>query len=107
MSSLNLAQAVLILCYECYLAAQGEPPAEAPKLASHAELEAMYEQMREELERIGFLVGSHQEHVMAAIRQMLGRTSLTSREVRILRGIFQQMRWYIEVGHEKEKQTSH
>jgi tRNA/rRNA methyltransferase len=106
MSSLNLAQAVMILCYECYLAAADGPPAESPRLASHGELEAMYAQMREELERIGFLQGSHQEHVMAAIRKMFGKTGLTTREVRILRGIFQQMRWYVDVGHEKERQAS-
>ena len=105
-SSLNLAQAALLVCYECYLAAGGEPPETAPALAPHSELEAMYEQMRTELERIGFLHGSHQEHVMAAIRKMFGKAALTRREVRILRGIFQQMKWYIEVGHSKERDAS-
>jgi tRNA/rRNA methyltransferase len=104
-SSLNLAQAVLIVCYECYLAGGGEPPPAAPELATHEELEAMYGQMREELKRIGFLQGSHQEHIMVALRQMFGKAGLTSRETRILRGIFQQMRWYVDVGHEKEKRT--
>ncbi len=47
-SSLNLAQAVLIVCYECYLAAGGEPPAAEPERANQDALEAMYEQMREE-----------------------------------------------------------
>jgi tRNA/rRNA methyltransferase len=101
-SSLNLAQAVLLICYECYLAAQGEPPPPpSPALATQAELEALYGQMRPELERIGFLTGSHQEHVMVAIRRMLERAELTSREVRILRGIFQQMKWFAEEGHKK------
>lgn len=105
LSSLNLAQAVLIVCYECCLAAAAEPPHAVPELATHKELEAMYEQMHEELRRIGFLQGSHQEHMMSAIRQMFGKVGLTRREVRILRGIFQQMRWYVDVGHEKEKHT--
>lgn len=106
MSSLNLAQAVLILCYECYLAAGGEPPPVAPEMAAHGELEAMYEQMEEELARIGFLQGSHREHMMVVLRQMFGKAELTSREVRIVRGIFQQMRWYLEAGYEKEQRTS-
>ena len=103
-SSLNLAQAVLIVCYECYLASEGsEPPGGATPLASHADLEAMYEQMRPELERIGFLQGSHADHIMFALRQMFGRAGLTEREVRIIRGIFQQMRWYIEEGSLRER----
>ncbi|MFQ6671955.1 MAG: RNA methyltransferase [Candidatus Tectimicrobiota bacterium] len=103
-SSLNLAQAVLLVCYECYLASgAGEPPPAAPSLAPHEELEAMFGQMRTELERIGFLQGSHQDHIMIALRQMFGRAGLTSREVRILRGIFQQMRWYIDEGSHRER----
>lgn len=103
-SSLNLAQAVLIVCYECYLASgAGETPGEAPALAPHDELEAMYAHMREELSAIGFLQGSHQDHIMFAIRQMFGRAGLTDRDVKILRGIFQQMRWYIDEGSKRER----
>lgn len=105
-SSLNLAQAVLIVCYELYLASGGAPPPAAPKLATHSETEAMYAQLREELERIGFLQGTHKEHVMEALRQMYGKAALTYREVRIIRGIFQQMRWYVDVGHLKEQSPS-
>ncbi len=80
-----------------------EPPGGATPLAPQADLEAMYEQMRPELERIGFLQGSHADHIMFALRQMFGRAGLSEREVRIIRGIFQQMRWYIEEGSLRER----
>ncbi|MEE9305519.1 MAG: RNA methyltransferase [bacterium] len=107
-SSMNLAQAVLIMCYECYLVSgEGEPPRTSPPRASQAELEAMYDHMRDELKAIGFLQGSHQDHIMFVLRQMFGRTGLTNREVRIIRGIFQQMRWYIEEGSKREPSPAH
>ena len=55
-SSLNLAQAVMILCYEILLAGRRQPPARfVPRLANRRELDAMYEQLKEIFIKINFI----------------------------------------------------
>lgn len=95
--SLNLAQAVLVVCYELLKAT---PPAqEAPSLrsrlpATSEELEALYQHAREVLLRIGFLHTSNPDRILRVLRRVFGKTGLDSREVQILRGILRQMDWY-------------
>ncbi len=93
-SSLNLAQAVMIVCYEIFLAAR-EGPAEAePRLANSFELEGMYAHLKDVLTKIGFLDPQNPEHWLLNIRRFLSRFPLRAREVRIIRGICRQMDWY-------------
>jgi tRNA/rRNA methyltransferase len=93
-SSLNLAQAVMILCYEIFLA--GKEPAEEvlPRLANKFELEGMYAHLKEVLTKIGFIDPQNPEHWMLNIRRFLSRVPLRAREVRVIRGICRQMDWY-------------
>ena len=42
-SSLNLAQAVMIMCYQIFLAGQEENPEPTPRLATRHELDGMYD----------------------------------------------------------------
>jgi len=93
-SSLNLAQAVMIVCYEIFLATR-EVPAEAePRLANSFELEGMYAHLKDVLTKIGFLDPQNPEHWLLNIRRFLSRFPLRAREVRIIRGICRQMDWY-------------
>lgn len=95
-SSLNLAQAVVIICYELFMATENDrraPP--APRLANSFELEGMYDHLRETLSKIGFLDPQNPEHWLLNIRRFLSRVSLRAREVRIIRGICRQMDWYV------------
>ena len=94
---LNLAQSVLVLGYEIFNAWSDSEGRNLP-LASHREREQMYEHAREVLTEIGFLSRSNPDHIMRSIRRFLGAAELTSRDVRILRGIFSQTAWYIETG---------
>ena len=94
-SSLNLAQAVLIVCYElaqsggfCTRLAGG--PASQ---ATSEELEGLFRQARDVLLRIGFLHPENPDRILRVLRRILGRARPNSREVQILRGILRQIAW--------------
>jgi tRNA/rRNA methyltransferase len=95
-SSLNLAQAVMIICYELCLAGSENPPQSIPRLANRFELEGMYDHLKETLSRIGFLDPQNPEHWMLNIRRFFSRMPLRAREVRVIRGICRQMSWYAD-----------
>ncbi|MBD3308569.1 TrmJ/YjtD family RNA methyltransferase [candidate division KSB3 bacterium] len=95
-SSLNLAQAVLLMVYELFLAAQ-EHPVELPEakrafpLADHGQLEGMYQQIEATLWGIEFIKTQTSRGIMRSIRHIFSRTDLDEREVRIIRGIFHEV----------------
>jgi tRNA/rRNA methyltransferase len=95
-SSLNLAQAVMIVCYEIFLAANEPAQEVVPRLANKFELEGMYVHLKEVLLKIGFLDPRNPEHWMLNIRRFLSRVPLRAREVRVIRGVCRQMDWYSE-----------
>ena len=107
-SSLNLAQAVMIVCYEIFLAASEKVPETLPRLANKFELEGMYEHLKGVLMKIGFIDSQNPEHWMLNIRRFLSRLPLRAREVRIIRGVCRQMDWHTEqlekMRKEKERQ---
>lgn len=93
-SSLNLAQGVMIFCYEIFLASRKQDTKSTPRLADKFELEGMYDHMRNVLEKIGFLDPQNPEHWMLNIRRFLSRLPLQAREVRVIRGVCRQIDWY-------------
>jgi tRNA/rRNA methyltransferase len=95
-SSLNLAQAVMIVCYEIFLAAREIAPEPLPRLANKFELEGMYEHLKDVLMKIGFIDPQNPEHWMLNIRRFLSRLPLKAREVRVIRGVCRQIDWYTE-----------
>jgi tRNA/rRNA methyltransferase len=95
-ASLNLAQAVMIVCYELWMAAEEKVRAPVPRLADTFELEGMYAHLSQVLQRIGFINPQNPEHWMLNIRRFLSRLPLRAREVRIIRGICRQIDWYTE-----------
>ncbi len=97
-SSLNLAQAVAILCYEIYYCITGTNRnlASSPKLAESYELEGMYDHIEQLMTTIEFLKTEDTFHWMRNIRQLLGRVGLRSKESRIIRGFCRQFLWYEE-----------
>ena len=93
--SLNLAQAVMVICYEIYLAAHHQKAdPRIRRLATSEELEGMYYHMEETLLRIGFLDQNNPKRIMAVLRRIFSRARLSPREVKILRGICRQALWY-------------
>ena len=98
LSSLNLAQAVMIICYELYMASIDEKSvlSYVPRLANKFELEGMYEHLKSTLIRIGFIDPKNPEHWMLNVRRMLSRYPLQAKEVQIIRGICRQIEWFAE-----------
>lgn len=93
--SLNLAQAVMIICYELFLAARHrDVSSQIRRMAPSEELERMYLHMEETLMRIGFLDRNNPKRIMATLRRIFSRARLSPREVKILRGICRQALWY-------------
>jgi tRNA/rRNA methyltransferase len=93
-ASLNLAQAVMVCCYELLLAS-GEPAAEpVPPLATAERVERMFQHLRSAFLSIGFLHADNPDHIMFAFRRFLGRAGLEDRDVSILLGLARQIEWF-------------
>ncbi|MGB4345473.1 MAG: RNA methyltransferase [Burkholderiaceae bacterium] len=91
-SSLNLAQAVQILAYECRVAELGEglPPTAIGfqgALASTEQVEGMFAHLEHALVAIDFLDPQQPKKLMPRLRRLFARTAMETEEVNILRGI--------------------
>jgi tRNA/rRNA methyltransferase len=100
-NSINLAQAVMIVCYEILLGGLKREHILVPKLASLVQIEAMYDQLEKALIDIGFLQPQNARHMMFNLRQMLGRAGLEPSDVGVLRGIARQIAWYAGSNRDK------
>jgi len=92
--SLNLAQAVMVLCYELFQPSTTIQK-EAGPMASSDHLERMLEHMQRTLAAIGFLDSKHPEKIMRVLRKIFGRSQMEDREVRILHGIWSKVDWHL------------
>lgn len=92
-TSLNLAQAVLIVGYEWWkLASGGEPPHRAPAgvPATRGHLVGFFDQVEAELDAAGFFNPPEKRPVMVRnFRNIFHRLSLTRQDVQTLRGAVQ------------------
>ena len=95
-SSLNVAMAVQVLCYELRMAAlerQGPVDDEARGLAEEAppatgaELEGFYRHLEAALTAAGFLKPDHPRQLKLRLRRLFQRSGLDRNEVNILRGM--------------------
>ncbi|KAF0216273.1 MAG: tRNA/rRNA [Geobacteraceae bacterium] len=91
--SLNLAQAVLIFCYELRKGWERGVVAQSRIIADAAETETLYGHMEQTLLRIGFLNPQNPAHIMRSLRRIFARAELDEREVAILRGMLTQIDW--------------
>jgi tRNA/rRNA methyltransferase len=95
-SSLNLAQAVQVLAYECRLAAGGDSlPATAigfqGEAAGMTQIDGMYAHLERALVAIDFLDPENPKKLMPRLKRLFSRTQLETEEVNILRGIARQI----------------
>ena len=102
-TSLNLAQAVMVICYEIFVAGKDLSPPFTPRLASFYELEGMYEHLKEVLIKIDFIDPKNPDYWFQNIRRFFSRLKLLSREVKIIRGICRQLLWYMETHHRQDQ----
>ena len=89
-----MSQAVLICCYELFVATdQYEPPVEKSEIATSEFRERMFELWKETLFEIGFMKDDKAEHMMLGLRRLLSRGSLTVDDVKIMMGVTRQSLW--------------
>ena len=92
-SSINLAQAVMLVTYELFLALRTAPSTSQQERVELGGQEPLFQDLQEVLLEIGYLDTDNPEHIMLDLRRLFGRAGLTRRDVRILRGIVRQIRW--------------
>jgi tRNA (cytidine32/uridine32-2'-O)-methyltransferase len=106
-SSLNLAMAVQIVCYELrmLLVQPGLPISEDEQwdtpFASAENMERFYAHLEQTLTEIEFLNPAAPRQLMARLRRLYGRVRLDEMELNILRGILTETRKWVELGRRK------
>ena len=106
MASLNLAQAVLVCCYELFLASLDAPRGSGRRRASTGNLEAFYAHMEDSLARLGFFVASNPQHTMTLFRRIFARAELDDRDVSLLRGVFRGLDNYMNVADKRLREEA-
>lgn len=106
-SSLNLAQAVLVVAYEWFQAMQDPEAVTIPygdtRPATKEELTLLFEHLEHELDDCGFLrVEDKRPSMVLALRAMLQRAALTEQEVRTLHGVITELRYGRREDHERK-----
>jgi tRNA/rRNA methyltransferase len=94
-SSLNLAQALQVLAYECRVAIGAAAPASDVGFhgdaASLEQIEGMFGHLEQALVAIDFLDADNPKKLMPRLKRLFARTQLETEEVNILRGIARQI----------------
>ncbi|MGD9098296.1 MAG: RNA methyltransferase [Desulfobacterales bacterium] len=99
-ASLNLAQAVMVMCYEVFTARTTEDGGFAPRLATRHELDGMYAKLRDILVRISYINPENPDYWMNRLRRFFTRLQLRAREVSMIRGMIRQVEWYARKNYE-------
>ncbi|WP_087870866.1 RNA methyltransferase [Bathymodiolus platifrons methanotrophic gill symbiont] len=89
-SSLNIAAAVQVVCYELLVASSeqvAKPELRDVPLASSAQMESFYEHLYQALDEIGFINPDKSTSIMRRLRRVYHRAALDTKELDILRGI--------------------
>ena len=94
-ASLNLAQAVMVVCYELFKTTV-EIPESPVQLARAEQMERMFEHMEKTLLHIGFLDSNNPKRIIRVLRRLFGRSQMDEREVQILHGIWSQTDYYLK-----------
>ncbi len=91
-SSLNIAAAVQVVCYELFVSGGKQTPiiigdrGKIPK-ATTLQMESFYTHMHETLTDIGFIHPDKSKSIMRRLRRIFNRVNLDVKELDILRGI--------------------
>jgi tRNA/rRNA methyltransferase len=91
--SLNLAQSVLLFCYEMQKTSTTPADTRTNEMADSSEMETFFGHLHASMKKIGFLNEQNPDHIMRSMRRIFFRANLDSREVTVLRGILTQIDW--------------
>jgi len=90
--SINLAQSVMIVAYEVFMAVTGGPTPPIPgRLASAEEREALLDSMFEALKQLEYFGGREPKYAMQYFRKTFDRAGLSPDDVRLWRGVFERV----------------
>ena len=106
--SLNLSHAVTLVCYEIYLASQGEPLLPLLDLASREEVEGMLEHVRRALSAMGYEKEGERdvlEIITTSLKRIFGRSGLERRDVNTIRGICRRIETITALLHEERERN--
>ena len=96
-SSINLAQSVMILCYEIFTAeAAGNTAIEKPRLATFREKEGMYNHLSQVFEAIGLFEKQTPSYWMLNARKLFNHKPVTAKDVKMVRGFLRQVAWALK-----------
>ncbi|GAB6886665.1 RNA methyltransferase [Desulfothermus okinawensis JCM 13304] len=107
--SLNVAQAVLIILYECfnkisfYKWNKTNLEKDLSRYATHKDLQLLFESLKKVLSEIDFLLPENPEYFMLPIKRFIHRINLKKNEFNMLMGICRQLLWYFNGQKNKEK----
>lgn len=109
-SSLNLAQACLLILYEVFLASEAEEDMlprsrRATRPATVADLEETYAALEAGLHRIDFYKAREPESILRTIRTVISRATPDLREARLLRAIGFEIGNYLDRSGEGAKEV--
>ena len=98
-TSLNLAQAVVVVLYECFLRSLDTPfvppgPAEA-RPATVQEQETLFANLQESLTAIDFLKEDNPDYWMLPFRRFFAKINLKRNEFNLLMGVCRQVQWFV------------
>ena len=94
--SMNLSHALSVLLYEVSLKSDAVKDFSDPgpkNRANGRELESMFGHMRKTLLDIDYLDPQNPDHLLRTFRRIFGAAGLTSRDVRIIRGLMSRIDW--------------
>ena len=91
--SLNLAQSVLLFCYELQKVTGSTVGVSMQEMAASSEMESLFGHFYTCMKKIGFLNEQNPDHIMRSLRRIFFRATLDSREVTVLRGMLTQIDW--------------
>jgi len=107
-TSLNLAQAVVVVLYECFKKALEKPftpdgpPEERPTTVN--EQEALFSNLQETLLAIDFLKDDNPDYWMLPVRRFFAKINLKRNEFNLLMGVCRQVQWFVNTyGPAKDK----
>jgi tRNA/rRNA methyltransferase len=106
-SSLNLAQAVGIHCYELAMAVTSAATKPLPDsdFANSFELEGMYNHIEQALTTTTYLDEQNTSYLMRNMRQFLSRVRIKKKEASMIRGMCRKFLWHYGIyGDNKNEQ---
>lgn len=95
-SSINVAQAVGLICYELYSAVLedcGSGVIAAPAMASATIMKSLHKDVAVTLAAVGYLKETELDHWMHQFVHFSNRIGLRAREVKVIQGLCRQVQW--------------